>query len=285
MKKLIRLGKSNPLRRIHKSILKFVCKTKSKFNSSIKIDILIPVSVKDIELLKFTIACARENILNPISQIFIIGENGVIKDFCDQNNCVFIDEDSFLKIKKSSIKYNDIEWYRSGWIFQQLIKLNCDKLIGEENILVLDSDTFIFSKQSFVLDNGLSIINFSDEYHFPYSVFKKLINLKKRFYLSFVCHHMIINKEYLKEMKKCILHSTNKEWIDAIIDNIDLSEPSCFSEYELYGNYMYYFHRDKIHLEYCKNKNIKHSNLDLIVLKEKLKSRFKSISFHNFMNK
>ena len=141
-----------------------------------------------------------------------------------------------MKIKKSSIKYNDIEWYRSGWIFQQLIKLNCDKLIGEENILVLDSDTFIFSKQSFVLDNGLSIINFSDEYHFPYSVFKKLINLKKRFYLSFVCHHMIINKEYIKEMKKCILHSTNNEWIDAIIDNIDLSEPSCFSEYSLREN-------------------------------------------------
>ena len=274
-------GRYNPLRLIYKNYLKIKNPGKSRLSSKVMIDILIPVVAKDLATLPFVIQAAKRNINNPIGAIFIVGKKGVIEDYCKKEGYQFLEEDSVLPINKSDIIYNNQEWFRSGWLFQQLIKLNADEIVQNENVLILDADTCLARKQSFVLDDGKFILNYSDEYHFPYSSYNKILLGTGRFYLSFICHHMIFNKAILKKLKEDIKKATNKNWIEAILHNIDYNESSCFSEYEMYGNYLFYNYPEKVHLEYWNNKFF---NIDLLNTEtiEKNIDQYKSISFHKY---
>ncbi len=240
---------------------------------------MIPVAEKDLPTLSYVIESVRVNLNNPIDHIYIIGKKGSIERFCKSNLCEFLNEDAVLPIKKSDIVFEGREWYRSGWLFQQLIKLNADEIVLNENVLVLDADTCLAKHQSFVLEDDRFILNFSDEYHFPYRSYLKILKEKRRFYLSFVCHHMVFNKRILSKLKAEIQASFNKNWIVAILENIDYNQPSCFSEYEMYGNFLFYNYRHNVHLEYWNNKSIKATLLSEEVL-EKNKGLYKSISFH-----
>ncbi len=273
-------GANHPLRLLYKNILRLAKPSKSSSTSHIKIDVLIPVVEKDLPALSFVITCARKNILHPIGNIYVAGRKGLIEDFCKQAHCIFLDEDRILPIKKSDILQDGKEWFRSGWLFQQLIKLSADVLAANEHVLVLDADTCITSKQSFVVGADF-ILNFADEYHFPYSNYNKLNGLDKRFYLSFICHHMLFNRQVLKELKQAIQTHTGKDWIQAIITETDFNISSCFSEYETYGNFLYYKHRNKVQLEYWQNKSLDISLLNNKTI-EQYQGKFKSVSFHKY---
>ncbi len=275
------LGKNNPARLIYKNYLRYKNSSRSRAASAIVIDILVPIIEKDLVSLPFVIACARKNILNPVGNIYIVGKKGVIEDFCKEHACIFLDEEKSMPVKKSDILFNGKEWSRSGWLFQQLIKLNADELVQNDNVLILDADTCITTKQSFVTNSETFILNFADEYHFPYSNYNKLLDLNKRFFLSFICHHMIFKKTVLRNLKKDIELHTGKNWINAILSTVDFSESSCFSEYELYGNYLYYSYRDKVHLEYWLNKSLHMDALNLDTI-EKYAGKYKSISLHKY---
>ena len=51
---------------------------------------------------------------------------------------------------------------------------------------------------------------------------------------------MLFSVKFLCELKNVISEHTNSVWYKAILDNLDNNEISCFSEYETYGNYMYF---------------------------------------------
>ena len=276
---LRKLGRNNPIRLIYKNYLRCKGQTKSRSDSQVVIDILIPVLEKDLVTLFSVVFCARKYINNPIGNIVIVGRTGLTEEFCKLHNCIFLDEDLVLPIKKTDILHNNVVWYRSGWIFQQLIKLSADELVQNENVLILDADTCLTMKQSFILDDNKIILNFSDEFHFPYKHYVDILNLKKRFLLSFICHHMLFNKIILKRIKKEIELNTGKNWIDAILTNIDFNVTSSFSEYEMYGNYIYYNYPERVHLEYWSNKSLQTNVLNIERI-EGYKDKYKSISFH-----
>lgn len=247
--------------------------------SSMPIDIIIPVNEKDLANLPIVITCAKKNIINPVETVFIVAKPGHVQDFCAQINAVFVDEDTILPLKKTDIKYQGEEWYRSGWLFQQLIKLSADSISTKDYFLVLDADTCIARPQSFVQNDGRMLLNFSDEYHFPYGNLQRFVPLRKRFFLSFVCHHMLMSRLVLQNLRKSVQQQTGKKWYHGILDNIDLAQPSCFSEYELYGNFLYYNYPGLHYLEYWKNKASRCSSPDPEFL-EKKAGKYKSVSFH-----
>lgn len=273
------LGQNHPYRLIYKNYLRLVSPQKSKTFSNVEIDILIPVAEKDLATLGVVVECARQNIINPIGNIFIIGRAEILEKECKKFNCTFVDENSFLPITKADIIYNGKEWNRSGWLFQQLIKLNAGAIIRNEHVLVLDSDTCISQPQSFVLEDKKVILNFSDEYHYPYGNYNRFLKLDKRFYLSFVCHHMIFSKSILNNLKMDIEAFTKTNWIDGILNNIDFNEASCFSEYETYGNYIFFNYPDMYHLEYWNNKTLENSSYYLANNSSK---KYKSVSIHKY---
>lgn len=240
--------------------------------SSIPIDIYIPVTKKDIGFLTQVVKAARENIKHPINKIFIVGnKNDEIEGAAKLLNAVFVDELTVLGYGKTRINYVVEGDDRSGWLYQQLLKLNADKITKMDNFLVLDADTLLIKPKIF-LHKHRFIFDMSEERHEPYhKVYKKIMQKNTSSTLSFITHYMIFNRHILKNLKLEIEKKHNKPWDEVIIENTDYQDKSGFSEYELYGNYALHFFSKKVKFEYWFNSS-----------SDKCPNPTKSISFHSY---
>ena len=262
--------------KVVKPLCKWDIQYRNNFYSKVPLDIIIPTINKDLDVLERVIMAAKENIKHPIGQIFIISnENDMLKNIIAKHSCVFVDERSILPVTKESISYfiNGID--RSGWLFQQLLKLSGDEISTQEQFLVLDSDT-VFVRPKIFIYRGKYIFDHSEEYNIPYyNVYSKIMKMEIRSKLSFVTHYMLFSRKYLQEMKKYMEIKNNQSWIDAILSNTDYNNLSGFSEYETYGNYMLTFHKNKMKREFWHNISFNYDNTFI-------PNFYKSVSMHSY---
>lgn len=225
--------------------------------SSVEIDIFIPFAEKYVSTLGQVIAGIDKNIKHPINKIFLVGNHAqAIANLKSTHQIKFIDENKILDFNKERIKHNYQNIDRSGWLFQQFLKLSADQVCEKENILIVDADTY-FPKPKIFFHKNKMIIDQSEERHEPYHVaYDKILKKKSTSKLSFITHYMLFNKTFLGEMKKEIemLHA-GTPWHEVILNNIQYDNLSGFSEYELYGNYIFENHRKEIETAYWFNQN------------------------------
>ena len=255
-------------------------------SSSIKIDVLIPAIPRDFEVLAYTVESIREYVQHPLGIIYVVSPySEKVVQFCSHHNCQFIDEKLLLPVSKDQINYFVNGDDRSGWIYQQLLKLSGDKICTQENFLVFDADTVLIQPTVFEVD-GKIIYYCSDEYHAPYfDLFSKLFRTNLKFSLSFINHYMLFNKTLLKHLKSTIEYNFNKDWWVPIINNLDITTASSFSEYETYGNFVYLNYSKSMKFSYWSNINLKRNQLDKFnELKNKLSKKYRAISFHHYDN-
>lgn len=249
---------------------------------SIVIDIVIVAIEKDLATLPHVISSAKEFILHPIGDVFIVSPRSkAITELCAATGCISIDEESILNTRLEDINFHVLGLDRSGWIFQQLLKLSVDKISDKRYALVVDADTVFVSPQVFVRD-GKIVLNTSDERHEPYSKMIRVLTGKNAFNVSFVCHHILFDREILSELKENISQRMGMHWESCILDSMDRSLISPFSEYELYGNYILNeLDSDEFVLEYWYNRSV---SIDMLGNLEQLTKmstgKFKTLSFH-----
>jgi FkbM family methyltransferase len=211
----------------------------NKGRSDLELDVIIPAVEKDLATLPHAIEGVRRNLMHPIRNIIVVApESSKIRELCRRLNVDFIDEKTVAPLSKDDIQYvvNGID--RSGWLLQQLIKLNADKVAITENLLVLDADTVLIKPQR-LETGGRSVLMVSEEHHRPYyATYEKLFGYPPQSLLSFVCHYMIFNKQILMLLREAIQKRTQRPWARAIAESIDKNEASSFSEYETYGNFL-----------------------------------------------
>jgi hypothetical protein len=219
------------------------------------LDIIIPVAAKDTACLKEAITAARRCLRHNIGRIYLVyGGERPRESWFVSKGVILVDEREVAPIAKSDINYHPGGRDRSGWLYQQLIKLSCDQLSSEEHILALDSDT-VFTRPQRLIRNGRVVLNTSHERHEPYyRMIRYLFPDMPLYPYSFVSHHMLFTKTYLCEMKRC-LERDGRKWWETILDNLDSRETSGFSEYETYGNYMISRHPAKVRVEHCLNQS------------------------------
>jgi len=261
----------------------FNISTKSKINLE-KIDIVIPTIEKDFGLLGVVIDSINKNIEHPINNIYIISKiNTELINFCKQKQIILVDEETILGYSKKNINYISNGIDRSGWLFQQLLKLGADKITECENYLVIDSDTVLINKHCFLKNNKFILFE-SSEYHKKYfETYKKLLREDARHNLSFISHMMLFNKDVLISLKNKIEESTNKKWDEAIIELIDNSDGSYFSEFETYGNFLVEQKDVKIIFAPFYNKHLKENiSMNYEELAKKYSNNYNSVSFHNY---
>jgi Family of unknown function (DUF6492) len=247
------------------------------------IDIVIPCIERDLITLPFVVKNARRFLTNRTNRIYIIGPDKFsLVDFCRLNNLVFINENNVLPITIKDIDYYSIDGCdRRGWLFQQLLKLAADSFVEAPSYYVVDADTVLMSPQS-IIENDKIILNISDEFHKPYrAAYERLLGEKPLAPVSFVSHQMLFEKKTLAKLKEKIEFHTNLPWFNAIINTVDCSEISSFSEYETYGNFLLKYYPNRIKLQYFYNFSLDRAKLKNIDELESLYGdTYKSISFH-----
>lgn len=221
-------------------------------------DVVIVSHYKDYETLPLCIESIKKYIPDH-ARIFVIGNREIYdKDF------IFVHESNFYRyinpedMKNQWKQHNSRLAPRAFWIFQQFLKLGAPLIIEDlsENYLCVDSDIAWIRPQKFISDTG----------HFFYSKHKaccccpkglhaeyirishKLLGEKcaKIAPFSFIAHHMIFNKTMVKKMLDCIEGNFNKPWYKAIFSSLNFNQVSNFSEYELYGNWLWNNYPDHI---------------------------------------
>jgi glycosyltransferase involved in cell wall biosynthesis len=247
-------------------------------NSNLRIDVFIPAVDKDLKTLPLVVDGIRRNIRHPIDNIFIVSPFNIdIQNFCAESDCVNINEENLIGYGKKKITYNVDGLDRSGWLYQQLLKLSLNKIAKNRHVLVVDADTVFVRPRVFEYD-GKIIFDHSTEHHSVYyDVYKKLMKTSVSSCASFVTHYMLFDVNILQEMKDKIECIHKLVWDDAILKCVNYDNISGFSEYETYGNFIVKYYPKKIIRDFNFNMPANFNN-------EKNKRNVKSISYHSYIN-
>lgn len=219
-------------------------------------DIVIPVGPNDKERIKEQINYTKKN---------IIGYRNVYLIVCDEkieiSDCIIIHE------KKFPFQMKDVQDYLgvnkiNGWFLQQLLKLYAGSYIEGilENYLVIDSDTF-FMKPTEFIKNDIVFYNIDDQNHRPYFDHMKKLhpNFVKHVKKSGITHHMFFQQKYLNEIFTLVEKLHEEDFWKVFLKCVTEKEGSGASEYELYFNYMFKYHSDKVkirNLRFIHSKNL-----------------------------
>ncbi len=254
----------------------------ARIRAAVTIDVLIPAIEKDLGSLPYVIDAVRSKVQHPIGQIIIIApKRQKMMEFCRAKGCRFVDENTVLPLTKRDISYGSAKWERSGWLFQQLLKLSGDRLCSAKYFLVIDADTVLIAPHRF-RSGGKDIFycrNWSQPEYF--STYRRLMGRKPSASSSFVTHYMLFEKSKLARMKKEIEARHGMPWYKAIIASMNRSKQFAFSEYETYGNYVYSADRAGALLRKARNKSLTGSPGGIGEQRlAKLAKTYRSLSFH-----
>ncbi len=252
-------------------------------DTSRKIDVVIPTISKDFEILALVVQSLKF-VEQRVNKIYIVApKDGYIERFCIDNNLNFVDEISVLGFGKSYIHYRVDGKDRSGWLFQQILKLSGDRFVEMDDYLVVDSDTVYVNRNCFVCDEKY-VFYANEEWHQPYFYsFRRLFGYDAPTKWSLTSHMMIFNKGLLGQMKRDIEARTQQTWFDAYIATSSPTEQSCVSDYDTYANWVLCNHQEKVLVRPFYNRNVPRSNMNTLeALCETYRTQH-SISFHSYL--
>lgn len=248
-----------------------------------KIDIMIPAIEKDLGTLPYVIDSVRKQVKHPIGKFMIVSPDSTrIRQLCARKGCIFINEKTVLPITKKNIHYQSAKWDRSGWLFQQLLKLGGSKLGKQAHYLVIDADTVLIRPHTFKTTGGRTIFYYrkwsQPEY---FTTYKKLMGRKAGSPTSFVTHYMLFERAKVSQLKKSIAAKHHTSWYSAIIRSMNKKKQFAFSEFETYGNYLHANYRNQYILKKSLNVSLHMKASGLTEAKrKKLALRYRSVSFH-----
>ncbi|WP_274363187.1 DUF6492 family protein [Paenibacillus thermotolerans] len=245
------------------------------------IDVLIPVIDKDVRTLPYVIDSVRTYVMHPIRDIVIVApESELIRAVCIQKNCKFVLEDTVLPITKQHINYRSGNLERSGWLYQQLLKLSGDT-ICERDFLVVDADTVFIRPLHFRI--GDKYVFYWKHFSVPeyFLTYEKLLGQEKSAPRFLVTHSMFFEKSQLERLKLTIEARNGKPWYRAIIESINTEDPRAFSEYETYANFVYGQNPSKYILKPARNKLMRTDPTKISSQSvRRLAKQYRSLSFH-----
>jgi hypothetical protein len=215
-----------------------------------KIDVVIPYHEKDRDIVAMCVRGCSDNIEN-LGTIYVVSNNTDLH----LDNITLIDEKEFFDNKLSK-QYIESRWakanpnfaYKAGWLLQQFIKMGCAYSIPNlsDYYLAVDADV-VFLKPTRFFANNQMLFATSNEFHRPYfDCYERLLDEPPNRKWSFIAHHMLISKSIMLELIHNIEQRFGNKWYDAILDSIDYTQRSPFSEYETYGHYLKNHYPEKV---------------------------------------
>jgi hypothetical protein len=216
-------------------------------------DIVIPVGPNDSTIINEQLNYTKKNIIG-YRNIYLI-YNGTL----EIPGCITIQESSF-PFTIHTVERIHGKLSRNGWYLQQLLKLYAGLSIPGilDTYLVLDSDTFFLKPTTFMKD-GICLYNFGLENHTPYfdHISKLHPSFKKIDQRSGICHHMMFQTKYIKEVFTLVESLHQEKFYTVFLNKVTNFTGSGASEYELYFNYMIQNHPNEIQIRPLRWQNVR----------------------------
>lgn len=234
-------------------------------------DIVIVSHEKDFNNIKFIIKYCELN-LKCESYHLILSERKEYNDYdliksITSKQIHLHKETDVLKIDKSKIEY------RPNWIYQMFLKM-FQNVTKNDNFLIIESDCLILKPLEFFEDDKYNIFLCRDQNHEPYFKFNNLLGFGREYGHSFISEFMMYNKNLILDMITKANCSNVDDFLDIVYKNVN---GNCYpADYELYGNFLFKYHNDKI--------NIKKIDFDFYGRDSKIKPFWDDIEINNLIN-
>lgn len=139
---------------------------------------------------------------------------------------------------------------RMGWYLQQFVKLaSLIQAKTRESHLIWDSDTVPLRKLGFVSVTGKLIYYKGFERHPAYfHAIERLLGMDNTLPFSFIAQCLPCKTEWAQAFASDLERRFKLPWAQAILNTIDFSEVSGFSEYETLGTFIQAHYPDQIQL-------------------------------------
>jgi hypothetical protein len=120
-----------------------------------------------------------------------------------------------------------------GWHLQQVLKYALARSSSAAATLIVDADTVLIRRKTWLDSRGTQLVQFSEEFHQPYmNHFQAFFGLPKTLPVSFVSHHQLMQSDVVRDM-----FPTEQKLLDWL--DYGREDPSLkISEYETYGAYL-----------------------------------------------
>lgn len=211
------------------------------------IDFVIPAHEKDFDSLPLVVEGIQKNI-SCANRIFIASDidpqiSNTNYVSCGQGSA-YGDMVTLKQIQDIWNKRNPKLAWRSGWIYQQIIKLLPGRAIPEltDSFVLVDADT-IFVRDVIFDINKFYYTSSPEKYHLPYlQPTMTLLDVDTTIGFTVTAHHGIYHKQKLEEMLSGIENRFGMSFTDALLSILDYgevtNEGAAFNEQDLYANYM-----------------------------------------------
>jgi hypothetical protein len=253
--------------------------------SRLPLDVIYVALESELDCLEFSLDSVRKNLRHPVASIQIVSPpSAAIREFCERKKVAWRDEEKVMGFPPTQLALRVPGLDRSGWLFQQLIKLSVDRIAMTANVLVLDADTVLVAPQVFE-QGGQRVFLVSDEFHLPYRLaYERLLGQTPPMRFSFVAHQMLLDVDALPIFRSELERMRpGTVWWQQILDVYDRREVSGFSEFETYANWYVKAFPGACTFEYWFNIALPRRMVEESKRRTKWPRDVRSVSFHRYL--
>lgn len=221
------------------------------------IEIAIPFVLKDLEIVEDCVAHAIESSANPVKAVRVVtpyrtrdANPTVLQDILHRLQQKFssreidfsveFDEELLHESVIKKINQYDLSARYKGWLTAQLVKVSAALNSASDATLIVDSDTLLTHKRTWLDSSGTQILMIGQESRPAFWVFTtNFLGFGTRPRLSYITHHQLMQKDILQEIFPRGPESL-VAWIEAANPkDSDYGQGGlAIAEYELYGAYL-----------------------------------------------
>ncbi|KAK3239082.1 hypothetical protein CYMTET_50966 [Cymbomonas tetramitiformis] len=228
------------------------------------IDAVIPYCTKDQVIFPLCLSSIKEFQVQ-IKRIFVVSaQKPELPD--DDPTVYWIPEQLFSRLGTavtSRLHQMGVSQTRTGWYFQQLIKLYATEGISDlsEPYVVIDSDVIFYRALPLVTTDGAAAFyTAGDNFHEPYFQHMRQLTggLVDRYLpeLSGMCHYMVFHQVVLRSLFELVERECGRPFVEAFMLCLNRSDIEMgASEYELYFNYAIRWHPERVLVRHIQWKN------------------------------
>lgn len=206
------------------------------------VDVLIPVGPKDRELLAVVVAGVRRH-LRSQRRILLVSADPQDQRWCRDPQVEWIDEREFPPGSEALAQILGAD-AALGWWWQQLIKLQAQRLLPElaDHLLVLDSETVLLRPVRFLDGQGRSLLHPASEDNPSYSAHRQRLLpdlVSQAPGLSGITHCMLFDRRILEQLHTQVEAIHGVPLWQAFLAQVDPlhRRQGGASEYDLYFHY------------------------------------------------
>lgn len=266
----------------------------TKTTSLPSIEILCVVAGKDLEMLPIVISQAIKCSENEVSKVTVITRTSdfnkcfeTIESLKLSINWEVLDEN--LQISETvRAKTKIVFGTRYGWVLQQFLAVNFMLSSKAEGILLVNADTILLRKMTWLNVEKVQPLMASTEYHAPYyELLSKLIGSPIHPRFTFITHHMLFQPTIFREIFVHWEISSLENLLERVLLNMnsDNQSPMCV-EFELYAQGTLLLHPERVELKKFCNTTWKRTQTNLIKLNQVIENNksasWNSISLHDY---